>query len=71
VAIMNFISLKRIVEESDTKTGKVFDLTIQALIIISLVTFSIETLPGLDVGLKSALRFIEVACVTIFTIFYD
>lgn len=67
---MNFSTLKRIVEESDTKTGKAFDITIQALIVISLVAFSVETLPGLSEGFKSVLRLTEVVSVTIFTIEY-
>lgn len=67
---MNFSTLKRIVEESDTKTGKAFDLTIQALIVLSLVAFSIETLPGLSGDFKSVLRLTEVVSVTIFTIEY-
>lgn len=67
---MNYNALKRIVEESDTKAGKAFDLTIQALIVLSLVAFSIETLPGLNEDFKSALRLTEVVSVTIFTIEY-
>lgn len=39
--------LKSIIEDTDTKIGKAFDLFIQGLIVISLITFSIETLPNL------------------------
>ncbi len=41
------MNLKRIVEDSDTRAGKVFAIFIQALILVSLVDFSIETLPDL------------------------
>jgi len=36
--------LKQVVEDSDTVPGQAFDLAIQALIIVSLVAFSVETL---------------------------
>ncbi|MHC8598420.1 hypothetical protein ACYVVU_09050 [Arenicellales bacterium IMCC55707] len=41
-------SLRNIVEQNDTLLGKAFDGTIQILIVISVVAFSIETLPGLS-----------------------
>ena len=41
-------NLRKIVEKSDTKLGLIFDLSIQALIIASIVIFSLETLPDLD-----------------------
>lgn len=62
--------LKRIVEKSDTKSGRYFDLTIQTLILYSLVTFSISTLPDLS---ESALRFLrisQIVTVSIFTLEY-
>jgi voltage-gated potassium channel len=37
-------TLKDIIEQSDTRSGRWFDLTIQALIFVSLITFSLETL---------------------------
>ncbi len=42
------MSLKLIIEKTDTRAGKVFDLSIQALIVVSLITFSVETLPNLN-----------------------
>ena len=41
------MSLKRIVEQSDTRAGRWFDRVVSALIVVSLITFSIETLPNL------------------------
>ncbi len=62
--------LKRIIENSDTKQGRLFDFAIQALIVLSLVTFSLETLPNLSDTLRRWLRLIEIATVSIFTIEY-
>lgn len=62
--------LKNIVEESHTKLGKCFDLFIQGLIVLSLITFALETLPDLSARSQQILRIIEVVCVVIFTIEY-
>lgn len=64
------MDIKSIVEQNETTAGRFFDLSIQALIIISLVSFSIETLPGLSEGSKSILRVIEVGTVMIFSAEY-
>ncbi len=63
-------TIKQIVEDSNTKSGKAFDLFIQALIILSLVSFSIETLPSLSDESRTILRIVEVTCVAIFTLEY-
>lgn len=62
--------LKTIIEKNNTKGGRFFDLFIQALIVISLIAFSIDTLPDLSPKLKAALRIAEIVTVTIFTIEY-
>ncbi|QDU08946.1 ion transporter [Gimesia aquarii] len=62
--------IKQIVEDSDTKSGKTFALFIQALIILSLVCFSIETLPDLSPESKELLRGMEIFIVIIFTFEY-
>ena len=63
-------NLKTIVEDNQTKEGKWFDLSIQALIILSLASFSIETLPNLDPDFRKFLQVFEVVSVIIFTIEY-
>jgi len=63
-------TLKRIVEQNDTRWGRVFDLTVQALIVVSLVTFSIETLPNLSGPVRRLLRYAEVFTVLVFTMEY-
>lgn len=63
-------TLKRIVEESDTRAGRAFDLSVQSLVVISLVSFSLETLPNLAPEWHRALRLVEIATVAIFTAEY-
>lgn len=63
-------NLKRIVEKSDTKTGKAFDLAVQFLIVVSLIAFSLETLPNLSHTTLLTLHYIEIACVAVFTVEY-
>lgn len=65
-----FDTLKRIIEESDSFSGRIFDITIQLLIIISLVSFSIETIPNLSDNAKNILSFIEIITVILFTMEY-
>jgi len=64
------MQLKRIIEENDTTSGKAFDLFIQFLIVVSLVSFSIETLPNLGKNTKWILNTTEVIIVGIFTLEY-
>lgn len=62
--------LKQIVEQSDTPAGKAFDLLIQGLIVLSLATFSVETLPNLPDPYPHWLRYAEMVTVPIFTAEY-
>jgi hypothetical protein len=59
--------LKQVIEQSDTLLGRAFDLFIQALIVLSLISFSIETLPSLSESLLSWLRAFEIFSVIVFT----
>ena len=52
--------LRNIVIENNTKNGRRFDLFTQALILLSLVSFSFETLPNLDEGTKELLNTFEI-----------
>ena len=63
-------TIKQIVEGRDSTHGKIFALFIQSLILISIVTFSMETLPRLDVSTRNILRWFEVVTVSIFTVEY-
>ncbi|GJM26359.1 MAG: ion transporter [Phycisphaerae bacterium] len=62
--------LKNIIECSDTGPGRIFDFCLQALIVLSLVTFSLETIPDLNGATRSWLYYIEVATVIVFTVEY-
>ena len=64
------MTLKKVVEESDTRAGRSFDLTVQALVLLSLVSFSIETLPDLGARFRLALRWVEIFTVALFTVEY-
>lgn len=62
--------LKSIIEKQDSKLGKLFDLVIQSLIIISLISFTVETLPDLPDQISDILWIIEIICVMIFSLEY-
>ena len=64
------MQLKKTIEENDTKYGRIFYLFIQALIILSLISFAIETLPNLNYNLKHFLSILETVVVIIFSVEY-
>ena len=64
-----FDRLKQVVEEGDG-VGRRFDLTIQVLIVISLISFAVETLPDLGERTLRGLHLAEFIIVLVFTIEY-
>ncbi|KAA3631173.1 MAG: ion transporter [Bacteroidetes bacterium] len=62
--------LRTIVEDNTTRIGKIFDYSIQFLILLSLVTFSLETLPGISKSTFDLLRGVETFCVIVFSVEY-
>ena len=62
--------LRLLIEDNTTKSGKIFDYFIQFLILISLVTFSIETLPNNSEKTKLILYGIEAISISIFSLEY-
>lgn len=64
------MSLKSIVEGSDTVPGKLFDLTIGVLILVSLISFSMDTIPNLSPHAQWWLSLVEIITVSLFTIEY-
>jgi len=68
--LLNKENLRKIIEDNTTSKGFYFDFIIQILIILSLISFSIETLPDLSDNLKELLRYFEVFSVIIFSIEY-
>ncbi len=62
--------LRLLVEDNTSEGGKVFDYFIQGLILISLISFSIETFPDNSFETKQVLFITELFCVTIFSAEY-
>lgn len=65
-----FQRLKSLIEDNTTQHGRLFDIFIQAIIIISLISFSVETMPDLTEAQQYTLFLVEIFCVSIFTIEY-
>ena len=63
-------SLWTIIEDNTTKKGKLFDYFIQILIVLSLVSFSIESLPNLSEKTLNVLQKFEVLSIIIFSTEY-
>ncbi|MEX0709399.1 MAG: ion transporter [Woeseia sp.] len=63
-------NLKSVIEENTSKGGRLFDLCVQALIVISLVTYAIATLPDLEPVSRQILQYLEIVIVLLFTIEY-
>ncbi len=62
--------IKDIVEINDNKRSRYFSIFIQFLILLSIITFSVETIPDLKPQTRNILQSIELICVVIFTIEY-
>jgi len=62
--------LKDVVDRPDTKAGRVFSLIIQFLIVLSLLSVAIETLPNLSPDTRRDLRYFEIFTVAVFTVEY-
>lgn len=64
------MSIKESITNLNSKSGRRFDVFIQILIILSLIAFSIETLPDISAQIRQLLYWFEVFCVIIFTAEY-
>lgn len=62
--------LRIIIEDNTSSKGKVFDYFIQVLILLSLIAFTIETLPDNSIYTVKILNVFELICVIIFSIEY-
>ena len=63
-------TIKNIVEYNDNMLSRAFAFFIQFLIILSVITFSLETLPNLKPQTKAILNSIEIFCVIVFSAEY-
>ncbi len=68
VGRMNII--KRMITDESSTAGRIFNITIQLLIVLSLLGFSLQTLPDLTVRQRLLLRASETVIVLIFTAEY-
>jgi voltage-gated potassium channel len=66
---ISFFNIKSLFDNTKS-SGNSFEIFIQLLIFISIITFSFETLPDLSSGTIETLNLIEVVCVSIFTFEY-
>jgi len=62
--------IKSIVEINDNTPSRYFAFFIQALILVSIITFSVETIPNLKPETRTILYVIEVFSVSVFTLEY-
>ena len=62
--------LKRMVEETDTWQGWVFDHVVKGLIVFSVISYAVETLPDLSPPMQRFLYALELTIVIIFTAEY-
>jgi len=62
--------IKKLIDSRENKWGLYIDYFIQALIILSLITFSIETLPHTSEKTRNILNILELICVIIFSLEY-
>ena len=62
--------LKLVLETNQTRLGANFQTFIQLLIVLSIISFTIETLPDLDPDLRRALAKFEVLVIAVFTVEY-
>lgn len=62
--------IRDIVEDNTSKRGKVFDYFIQCLIMLSLISFAVETLPNNSEQTTQALELFETFCIVVFTTEY-
>jgi len=64
------MDIKAMVEKDDTVSGRAFDWFVQGMILLSVVTFSMETLPDLQAGTRRVLNIVETVILTVFTMEY-
>lgn len=60
--------LWHILEDNTTKKGRYFDYFIQSLIFLSIVSFSLDTLPSLSINLRQFLDGFEIFSIIIFSV---
>ena len=64
------MNIRQVVNESDTFSGRAFDFVVFFLIVFSIVTLTIDTLPDLPPFVSDALDISEIVITVLFTIEY-
>ena len=59
-----------VLEDSTTKIGRRFEIFIQTLILLSIVSFSLDTIPNISEELSQILQGFEIFSISIFSIEY-
>lgn len=67
---MNKEFIKELIDNPNSHYGRIFAIAIQILIVVAIITFSIETIPDLASSTQQLLKVVEVFCVVIFTLEY-
>lgn len=67
---MNKEFIKELIDKPNSGYGKVFAISIQLLIVVAIVTFSVETIPDLAPKTRQLLKIIEIVCVIVFSVEY-
>jgi voltage-gated potassium channel len=67
---MSRAELKRLIEDQTSPQGRAFDIGVQALIVVWLIAYSIETLPDLTPATRRFVEWIEVGVTLLFTAEY-
>lgn len=62
--------LRSIIDKNDTLAGKIFDWLIEGVILLSLISFSMETLPNLHSETQQILHLFETCTILLFTMEY-
>ncbi|MDT8448213.1 MAG: ion transporter [bacterium] len=63
-------TLQDLLDPGSTPASKAVDLTIQGLVVLSILSFSVETLPNLEPRWKLVLHYFEIFCVAVFSVEY-
>lgn len=63
-------TLQELLDPGTTPASKAVDLVIQALVVASILAFSVETLPNLSLDSRRWLRWFEIFSVSVFTLEY-
>lgn len=64
------LRLRRIVESTETRGGRIFDTFVQAMIVVSMIAFAVETLPDLPEPTRRLLKAFEAFTLAAFTTEY-